>query len=366
MGTKFNANIQYDDSLSEESNDERDLLLKDFTDNNGSRKGFFHPVPDKSMVIKAVSIFLAIAVAIVISFVDIFPHRPPAGRALAIFSLASILWATEAIPLYATSLLIPILAVVMRVMCDSDYTPLDSKSAAKEVMGVLFSGTVLVAFGAFTMSAAFSKYKLSNRLATIVLSRVGKKPYVVMLVVMFLGLFLSMWMNNVASPVVVVSVIAPMLQDFRAGDPYTKALLLGIAYSNNIGGMTTPISSPQNLVAFDVITNANKTITWGTWLAVSIPFSIVCTLVVWAFLWIFFRPKIKEVNPIPPSKPEPFTIVHVYVLIVCCGTIILWALESQISSFVGDSGITGLLPVVLFFGIQVLNKSDFKDLLGMF
>jgi hypothetical protein len=45
-------------------------------------------------------------------------------------------------------------------------------------------------------------------------------------------------MNNVASPVVVVSIVQPMLNELSAKEVYSKALLLGIAYSNNIGGMT--------------------------------------------------------------------------------------------------------------------------------
>ncbi len=76
---------------------------------------------------------------------------------------------------------------------DSTGEPLPATVAAEQVMGVLFSGTVLVAFGAFTMSLALGKYNLSYRLAVFILSKVGKKPAVVMLTVMYLGLFLSMW-----------------------------------------------------------------------------------------------------------------------------------------------------------------------------
>lgn len=355
------ANIQYDEEDIYDDDNEHALLLNEFPPPR-RHKGKFLPNLDRKTLIRIVVICLGIAAAVTISLVNIFPDRPAAGRALAIFTLASLLWASEALPLYATSLLLPILIVVLRVMCDADYNPLGAKEAAAQVMGVLFSGTVLVAFGAFTMSAAFSKYNLSYRLATIVLSRVGKKPHIVMLALMFLGLFLSMWMNNVASPVVVVSVIAPMLQEFHAGDRYTKALLLGIAYSNNIGGMTTPISSPQNLIAYDVIVAAGKDISWGKWLAVSMPISIMCTLVVWIYLWLFFRPDVEEVDPVPERVLEPFSLIHVFVLIVCGGTIVLWAIGSQIESFVGSPGITALVPVVLFFGFHLLDKADFKDL----
>jgi phosphate transporter len=75
------------------------------------------------------------------------------------------MWATEAIPLHITSMLIPILVVAMKVLVNPETKePLSAPAAATVVSGVLFSGTVLVALGAFTMSFALSKYNLSYRL----------------------------------------------------------------------------------------------------------------------------------------------------------------------------------------------------------
>jgi len=129
-------------------------------------------------------------------------------------------------------------------------------------------------------------------------------------------------------------------------------------------GMTSPISSPQNLVAVHTIQSTSWNYTnpdtgkvelmtgnvgWGSWLAVSIPFAALCTVVCWAFLWLVFRPKIREVDPIPPRQLEPFGITHVVVLLVCLTTVILWALSKNIAGVFGDPGIIGLIPVVMFF-----------------
>jgi len=180
-----------------------------------------------------------------------------------------------------------------------------------------------------------------------------------------------MWMNNVASPVVVVSVVQPMLDELSSHDIYAKTLLLGIAFSNNIGGMTTPISSPQNLVAFQVMNSKtwngttglmSQSIGWGQMLAVSIPYSILCTLVAFAFLWLFYRPKLKEVNPVPAKKLEPFSIIHVIVILVSLTTVCLWAAGNEIEGFIGSNGIVALIPVVVFFTLPILEKSDFKSL----
>lgn len=90
------------------------------------------------------------------------------------------------------------------------------------------------------------------------LSRVGHNPAIVLLVIMFLGVFLSMWwvkilsrflylhfrVTNVAAPVVCCAIIRPMLDSLPVKEVYAKVLLLGIAFSNNIGGMLVRLLIP--------------------------------------------------------------------------------------------------------------------------
>jgi hypothetical protein len=68
----------------------------------------------------------------------------------------------------------------------------------------------------------------------------------------------KMWISNVPSSVLCVSIALPIVHQLPSGDPFAKALLLGIAFSNNIGGMTTPIASPQNVIAFGWCEQARK------------------------------------------------------------------------------------------------------------
>jgi hypothetical protein len=68
-----------------------------------------------------------------------------------------------------------------------------------------------------------------------------------------------MWISNVPSSVLCVSIALPIVHQLPHGDPFAKALLLGIAFSNNIGGMTTPIASPQNVIAFGWCEQASQT-----------------------------------------------------------------------------------------------------------
>lgn len=124
----------------------------------------------------------------------------------------------------------------------------------------------------------------------------------------------------------------------------------------------------------------------GALLSISIPYSFVCVGVTFLYLWAIYRPstqtlffalsfkllEIREVNPVPQKVLEPFTVMHVFVLVVCLVTIVLWAIEHQIEGYFkdvntinthafflkkrvfGSTGIIALIPVVLFFAFPVL------------
>jgi phosphate transporter len=134
---------------------------------------------------------------------------PEQQNCLALVVFVSMLWATEAIPLFVTSLLVPFLAVILRVV-RSDQKPhnrLDSKSAASYVFGSMWTPVIMLLLGGFTIAAALSKYNIAKMMATQVLSKAGTRPRTVLLTTMFVAMFASMWISNVAAPVLCYSII---------------------------------------------------------------------------------------------------------------------------------------------------------------
>jgi len=196
-------------------------------------------------------------------------------------------------------------------------------------------------------------------LALIVMRRVPKKPMLVMLALMFLAWFLSMWISNVASPVVVLALVQPSLASLPvAHNDYAKCLLLGIAYASNIGGMTTPIASPQNIFAMSV----DSSLGWGNFCGVGIPFSIICVFISWGFLYVWYRPKLEVLDlQLDEESLEPFNIWHCLVLITCGLTIALWALNDLLDPFFGGNGMPSLIPIIVFFGFGFLKGPDLKE-----
>jgi phosphate transporter len=112
-------------------------------------------------------------------------------------------------PLFVTSLLIPFLVVSLRVMRsdDGNFTRLDAHAAAKRIFSTMFSPVIMLLLGGFAIAAALSKYHIAKALATVVLSKAGTKPSRVLLANMLVATVASMWISNVAAPVLCFSLI---------------------------------------------------------------------------------------------------------------------------------------------------------------
>lgn len=134
---------------------------------------------------------------------------------------------------------------------------------------------------------------------------------------------------------------------------------IGIALAANIGGQSSPISSPQNLIALHEM---DPQLDWASWFAVALPVSGISVVLIWLLLLVSYRPARSpdgegdiEIRPIRASR-EAFTKRQWWVSIVCLVTIALWCFEHQIEDVVGDMGIIAIIPIVAFFSTGVLKK----------
>lgn len=113
--------------------------------------------------------------------------------------------------MFVTSLLIPFLAVVLRVVREEDPSKpqkrLTSKEATSAIFSAMWSPVIMLLIGGFTLAAALSKCKIDKRLATLILSKAGTQPRTVLLANMFVAAFASMLISNVAAPVLCFSII---------------------------------------------------------------------------------------------------------------------------------------------------------------
>ncbi|KAI8147334.1 SPX domain-containing protein [Fennellomyces sp. T-0311] len=303
---------------------------------------------------------IAIAALIILLNVDIFNNREE-NYCFALLIFAAIMWATEAVPLYATSLLIPFLAVLLKVLRNEDGSTMEAKTAASEVFSSMFSGTISMLLGGFALAGALSKYGIAKAFASHVLSRAGTRPRWVLLANMFVAGFLSMWISNVATPVLCFSLIDPILRTLPDNSRVAPCLLLGIALASCIGGMTSPISSPQNIVTLEYM---NPNPGWGIWFAAALPISIISLLICWGLLLLVYRPDkaTPHLNKIKPTKGK-ITKAQIYVMFITIATIALWCAETAMEDSIGSTGVIALIPLFMFFGTGILKKDDLHQFL---
>ncbi|CAI4298928.1 AKR_collapsed_G0006380.mRNA.1.CDS.1 [Saccharomyces cerevisiae] len=260
-------------------------------------------------------------------------------------------------PLHITGLLVPLLTVLFRVLKDDDGKVMGAAAASTEILGTMWSSTIMILLAGFTLGEALSQYNVAKVLASWLLALAGTKPRNVLLMAMSVVFFLSMWISNVASPVLTYSLLTPLLDPLDYTSPFAKALVMGVALSADIGGMASPISSPQNIISMQYLKPYG--IGWGQFFAVALPTGILSMLCSWALMILTFKIGKTKLEKFKPIRTR-FTIKQYFIIIVTIATILLWCVESQIESAFGSSGEIAVIPIVLFFGTGLLSTKDFN------
>lgn len=286
------------------------------------------------------------------TFNDLQQHR-----CMAVLAVSAMLWASEALPLYITAMLVPLLIVTCKVLKDDDGNAMTGEAASKYILGTMWSSVIMLLMGGFTLAAALSKYNIAKVISSYILAAAGTKPRNILLAIMSVSVFLSMWISNVAAPVLCFSLIQPVLRTVPTDSPFAQALVLGIALSSNIAGMSSPISSPQNMIAIE---SMNPSPGWGKWFAVALPVSIIGMLGIWVELILTFNISKTKVKAFKPIK-EKFTVKQWFISIVTIVTILLWCLLTKLQSTFGESGIVSCIPIILFFGTGLLKVDDLNN-----
>lgn len=314
-------------------------------------------IPKLFFTWKAFKIAFIIAVTGVLLGVKTFNDEAQ-HRCMALVECVAFLWASEAIPLYATALLVPLLVVLFRVMKDSEGHVLGAATASSEILSQMWSSTIMILLAGFTLGEALAQYDIARVLASWLLAVAGTKPRNVLLMAMSVVFFLSMWISNVAAPVLTYSLLSPLLDPLEASSPFAKALVMGVALAADIGGMASPISSPQNVISMNYLKPYG--VGWGQFFAVALPTGILSMLCAWGimcFTFKFHKTRLQKFTPIRTG----FTLKQYFVIVVCVGTILLWCVESKIEGAFGSSGQIAVIPIVLFFGTGLLSTHDLNS-----
>lgn len=277
-----------------------------------------------------------------------------------IFALAGLLWATEALPLFATALLVIGLEVIL-LANPGGWSGLGFEAAAspdyRVFLAPLSDPIIWLFLGGFLIAAAMVKEGADQVLAAIVLRPFRGEPARVMLGLMLVTALFSMVMSNTATAAMMLALLGPVLARIPRGDPSRKGMVLAVPIAANLGGMGTPISSPPNAVAVGFLQQAGVPVTFLGWMLVAVPLALLLLLGMW---WLLRR--------MYPARAVGLHIEieggrldgrGIYVLVVVVVTVGLWLTDTLHGL---PAAVVALLPAIAFTAPGLLGRADFNTL----
>ncbi|GAB3758139.1 DASS family sodium-coupled anion symporter [Zhihengliuella somnathii] len=234
---------------------------------------------------------------VVYGLMSLDPSTPNEMRlTAAVVALVATWWMTEAIPLAATSL-IPIVAF-----------PLLGILETSEATSPYASPTVFLFMGGFMIAIAMQKWNLHKRIALVALLGFGTKPNQVILGVMVVTAFLSMWVSNTATTLMMLPIALSLLDlvshedvDPRESKRFSIALVLCVAYSATIGGLSTLIGSPPNLILAGFVEETyGFTVSFADWMKIGVPLAAVFLIIAWFVMTRFVFPS--DLGPVAGGR----------------------------------------------------------------
>ncbi|MCA1169738.1 SLC13 family permease [Rothia kristinae] len=311
----------------------------------------------------------------------------------AVAVLMGVWWMTEALPIPATAL-IPLIVF-----------PIFEDGVKFDDVGASYGNNVIFLFmGGFLLALAMQRWNLHRRIALLTLKVMGTRPSAMVAGFMIATGFLSMWVSNTATAVMMlpigVSVLTLVLNIGKeqtasastadaegqadsgqaaeepgfGGEPgepqdeaqreiiksnFGTALMLGIAYAASIGSLATLIGTPPNTLLRGYMADTHGIeIGFGHWMLVGVPLAVVGLVICWFMLTqVLFRPEIKEIpggrelirhemQKLGRMSRGEMRVLVIFVLAAAAwiGVPLIWGKEASIS----DAGIAIAVGVLLF------------------
>ena len=287
-------------------------------------------------------------------------------RVIAIFVMAVMLWITEAIPAWATS--IAIIFVLLFCVSDSSFNFLQGNEGqygqlldSVGIMACFADPTIILFLGGFILAIAATKSGLDVWMAKTLIKPFGKKSENVLLGFLLITGTFSMFISNTATAAMMLTFLTPVFKALPANGKGRIALTMSIPIGANLGGMGTPIGTPPNAFAYKVLNDPaglNMQISFGQWMLIMVPLVIVLLFIAWVVLKKFFpfTQKTIELNIQGDMSHNWRTAV---VGITFALTILLWI----VGKYVGvNSNTVAMLPIAIFAITGVITAKDLQKI----
>ncbi|MCR4602318.1 MAG: SLC13 family permease [Prevotella sp.] len=286
-------------------------------------------------------------------------------RIIAIFAFATLMWITEVVPSWATSVAIMGLLLIfasdsgIKWMCDPG--EVGDLLSFKGIMACFADPVIMLFIGGFILAIAATKTGLDSQLAKSLLKPFGRKSENVLLgFLLVTGLF-SMFVSNTATAAMMLTFLTPVFRQLPAEGKGRIAMALSIPIAANLGGMGTPIGTPPNNIALKYLNDPeglNLGLGFGQWMMFMLPLVIILLFISWMLLKRLFpfSQKTIELKIEGQMKRD----AHTYIVIATfIGTVLLWLLDSVTGI---NSYTVALIPFVIFSLTGVINRRDLEEI----
>jgi len=310
-----------------------------------------------------------------------------AQRMAAVALLMAVWWITEAIPIPATAL-IPIV-----------FYPMLNIMPTNEVTVNYGHHLVFLFLGGFIIALTIERWNLHKRIALIIINFIGSNPKLIILGFMLATAFLSMWISNTATAMMMIPIGLAVISQIseqndvnkftRDKNNFALALMLAIAYSASIGGISTLIGTPPNIVFIGVLKsnfpNAPE-ISFLQWMLFALPFSLVFLPLAWIYLVFIacpvehskstvnrkiLRQELQKLGTISVPEKRTLSIFILTALLwmfrgnIDLGTIRIpgWTNLLNLQSYVHDSTVAVAMAVLTFIVPARENEEGRKEFL---
>lgn len=285
---------------------------------------------------------------------------PQAWRVLGVGAWMITWWITEAVPI-AVGALLPIVL----------FPPLEISSLT-EATAPYASPIIFLFMGGFFIALGLEQHGLHKRIALNLVKLTGTSANGIILGFMLATGFLSMWISNTASTIMMLPIAATVISLIKGSTTNKKgfklfslSLMLGIAYSANIGGMATVIGTPPNVVFVGYAEQLlNQEIDFSKWLLIGVPISGGLMLVTFLFLTqLLYKNKLgkiagaaqlidNEISKLGSMKKAEIMVAFVFGL-----TAFLWIFKLPINQLLGapvlNDTATAMIGGIMMFGLPL-------------
>eukprot|EP00004_Rigifila_ramosa_P013405 TRINITY_DN2960_c0_g1_i7.p1 TRINITY_DN2960_c0_g1~~TRINITY_DN2960_c0_g1_i7.p1 ORF type:complete len:527 (-),score=141.54 TRINITY_DN2960_c0_g1_i7:11-1591(-) len=225
-------------------------------------------------------------------FASINSDNSPAVRVGGVISTMVIWWLTECLPLSVTSLLPAFMFPLLGIM------------SASKVCSLYFNDTLFLFISSSLLGVGMERWNLHRRIAMITLLVVGSSPKRLMLGFMISSAFLSMWISNTATALIMTPMAVALLgrlehdcatpEDRQHHEKYSTGLVLAVMSATSIGGTGTLTGSGPQLVMQGQLRNLfpeAPEVTYLQWSMFAVPVMIIFVLVMWVYLSMLYIPR---------------------------------------------------------------------------